>query len=108
MLDFRPHIMLWTAKGISSTDPATGWETPDALGIEHAVPCRFHAGGIKEFKNEDNSVVQQKGRIRINSGVATPDVGQAVTVKMGEDVLFEGAIREVFLGGQLGSWRLDV
>ena len=102
MLDFRPHIMTWTTRGESTTDPDTGYEIPGVPGETKSVPCRFHLGGIKEFRNEDNTVVQQKGRIRIDVGIEIPEIGQTVNV-IGH---FQGVIRDVFKG-QL-SWRLDV
>lgn len=124
-MDFRPHIMTWTPIE-SATEPGTGYEIPGVPGNPIAVLCRFYLGGIKEFRNEDNSVIRQKGRIRLDAGSHMPKVGEPVKVyetepiTIGGNILvvggqqvqvssivhFEGRIMDVFRG-QL-SWRCDV
>jgi len=108
MLNFRPHIMTWTIYGEPAIEPETGYEIPGEPIGQKTVACRFHLGGIKEFRNEDSNSVQQKGRIRIDAGIEVPKVGDTVIVTMDDRELFNGIIREAFLGGQLNSWRLDV
>ncbi|MCY1535763.1 hypothetical protein D9M68_711820 [compost metagenome] len=70
--------------------------------FDKSVKCHWHLGGTKEFKNEDNTVVKQIGRIRIDADSDLPEVGQKVEV-VGH---FEGIVRDVYKG-QL-SWRIDV
>jgi hypothetical protein len=125
-MEFRPHIMTWNLPGESTTEPGTGYEIPGVPGITKAVECRFYLGGLKEFKNEDNKVVQQKGKIRVDAGSELPLVGSKVKVYevaellSGDSVLtvngatifvtgpvhFEGRIMDIYRG-QL-TWRLDV
>jgi hypothetical protein len=112
MLDFRPHIMLWTPTNPSTTEPGTGNEIPGAPGETIAVPCRFYLGGTKVFKNEDSTDVQQKGKIRLDAGVKLPAVGVEITVTDVYDPLkpevihFQGRVMDVYRG-QL-SYRIDV
>lgn len=126
MLSFRPHIMTWNLPGESTTEPGTGYEIPGVPGITKAVECRFYLGGIKEFKNEDNAVVRQKGKIRVDAGSELPILGQTVkvyevsalqsggsvvtvngeTVFISGPVHFTGRIMDIYRG-QL-TWRLDV
>lgn len=125
-MEFRPHIMTWHLPGTSTTEPGTGYEIPGVPGITKAVECRFYLGGIKEFKNEDNTVVQQRGKIRVDAGSELPEarqivkiyevssleVGGSVVTVNGETVFvtgpvhFEGRIMDIYRG-QL-TWRLDV
>jgi hypothetical protein len=103
MVEFRPHILEWTtASSEPAQDPLTGYPIPGTPGEARSVPCRFHLGGTKEFRNEDNTVVKQIGRIRVDEGSEMPVVGQVVTVP-GH---FTGQVKDVYKG-QL-SWRIDV
>lgn len=98
--------MVWVPAGQSTFEPGTEYEIPGTPGDPISIPCRFHLGGVKEFSNEDNKVVRQKGTIRCDAGVQLPDPGQLVKVVDGAIVHFEGRIMDVFRG-QL-SHRLDV
>lgn len=102
MVDFRPHVLRWVPSPESTIENATGYITPSTPSAAIEVPCRFYAGGTKEFKNQDNTVVKQIGRIRIAVGSEIPQVGQMVEVP-GH---FRGVIREIYKG-QL-TWRLTV
>lgn len=95
--------MNWKTPGGDSTkNSITGDFIAGTPGIDKSVSCRFHSGGTKEYVNEDNTVVKQKGRIRVDAGVEIPEKGQTVEV-VGQ---FTGIIRDIYKG-QL-SWRLDV
>jgi hypothetical protein len=95
--------MNWTTAGTAGgEDDTTGYPLPGTPGESVSVPCRFHLGGIRVFKNQDNSEVNQIGRIRVDVGSDMPLIGQRVDVP-GQ---FNGVIRDIYRG-QL-SWRLDV
>jgi hypothetical protein len=103
MVVLRPHIMNWTTAGTpGGEDPNTGYPLPRTPGEAKSIPCHFHLGGIKEFKNEDNSVTRQIGRIRLDPGSELPLVGQTLDIP-GH---FTGIARDIYKG-QL-SWRIDV
>jgi hypothetical protein len=102
LVDFRPHILTWAIMGESTFEPGTGYEIPGQTGEAVSIPCRFHLGGIKEFRNEDNTVVKQIGRIRVDKGSQMPVIGQTIDVP-GH---FNGQVRDIYKG-QL-SWRIDV
>ena len=125
-MDFRPHILTWTPLSPSTTEPGTGYEILGVPAEKIAVLCRFHLGGTKEYRNEDNAVILQKGSIRVDDGAALPPVnwpiqiyetepvtiGGNVIMVDGEEVQikrhvhFEGRVLDIFRG-QL-TWRLDV
>lgn len=67
-----------------------------------SVECHWHLGGTKEFRNEDNTVSKQLGRIRLDVGSELPEVGQMVEI----EEHFKGIVRDIYKG-QL-SWRIDV
>lgn len=94
--------MTWTPMSPSTTESGTGYEIPGIPLPQKSVACRFHLGGIKTFRNEDNAVVNQIGRIRVDLDSEMPNVGQLVIIQ-GH---FKGVIKGIFRG-QL-SWRLDV
>jgi len=110
MVDFRPHILKWTVQSEPQTDPETGYPVPGTDVQTFEVPCRFHSGGgssgSKEYRNEDNTVVMQKGRIRMDAGGNMPEVGQMVTVVEGDYVHFSGPVRETYRGQK--TWRVEV
>lgn len=83
-------------------DATTGYPIPGTPGEARSVPCRFYLGGIKEFKNEDNSVSKQVGRIRLNVNSPMPVIGQVIDIP-GH---FNGQVRDIYRG-QL-TWRIDV
>lgn len=102
-VDTRPHVMNWTTPGTpGGVDNTTGYPIPGTPGSAMSTPCRFHLGGIKQFKNEDNSVVNQVGRIRLDVGSELPVVGTIIEV-VGQ---FKGPVKDVYRG-QL-SYRIDV
>lgn len=104
-MERRPHTLNWkTPDGESTIDPVTGYPVPGTPGLVKSVPCRFHLGGIKVFKNEDSTEVNQVGTIRVDIGSDMPEVGQIVDVPG----YFNGRIRAKYTGGQLISWRMDV
>ncbi|WP_285011204.1 hypothetical protein [Pedobacter faecalis] len=108
MVNFRPHIVSWvTGAGEPQIDPVTGFPIPGGGGEQVQVACRWHADNSKEFRNEDNSVVRQQGRIAVDVGSPMPEIGQEVTVTEGEYVHFVGVVREVYRG-QVRRWRVDV
>jgi hypothetical protein len=95
--------MNWITAGTpGGEDPVTGYPLPGTPGEARSVACRFHLGGVKVFKNEDNSVTNQVGRIRLDAGVELPEVGTIVEVA-GQ---FTGPVKDVYRG-QL-SYRIDV
>jgi hypothetical protein len=95
--------MKWLAAGTpGGEDPATGYPLPGTPGVKVSIPCRFHLGGVKQFKNQDNTVVNQVGTIRCDAGVALPEVGQLIEV-VGQ---FKGPVKDVYRG-QL-TYRIDV
>ena len=125
-MELRPHIMTWTIKAGSIKDPVTHYLTPGIPGTPVYVLCRFHLGGIKEFMNQDNKTVIQKGKIRLDPGTELPPVGQRVKifetqpVEVGGSAIvidgvpvftsgivhFEGEVLDIYRG-QL-SFRIDV
>lgn len=103
MVDTRPHIMNWTTAGGETTaDPVTGYPIEGTPGTAMSTPCRFHLGGVRVFRNQDNVQVNQIGRIRLDVGVELPSVGSMVEV-VGQ---FVGKVQDVYRG-QL-SYRIDV
>lgn len=102
MVEFRPHILKWSTPAGEPGDDENGYPTPGTPGSVVQMPCRWHLGGNKEYRNEDNGVTMQKGRIRIDKGVELPEVGQEVEV-LGH---FKGVVKDIYRG-QI-SWRIDV
>lgn len=99
----RPHILKWTTAGTAGgEDPITGYPIEGLSGEEMSVPCRFHLGGVKVFKNQDNIEVAQVGSIRVDAGVDLPEVGAVIEV-VGH---FAGQVKDVYRG-QLSN-RIDV
>ena len=94
--------MTWTAAGETVEDPETGYPMPGGTGEAKAVPCRFHLGGIKVFKNQDSTESNQVGTIRVDAGSDTPMVNQIIDIP-GQ---FNGPVRQIY-HGQL-TWRLEV
>ncbi|MBB6109715.1 hypothetical protein SAMN05421821_105133 [Mucilaginibacter lappiensis] len=95
--------MNWTTPDTpGGTDDETGYPLPGIPGIAKSVPCRFHLGGVKVFKNKDNTTVNQTGQIRLDAGVDLPEVGDQIEV-VGQ---FKGKVQDVYRG-QL-SHRIDV
>ena len=99
----RPHVLKWIETTEASTDEDTGYTIPGAT-IDHEIPCRWHSGGTKVYRNEDSTQVMQKGRIRVDIGSPMPKVGQILEV-VGH---FTGVAMEVYTGGTLTGWRIDV
>lgn len=125
-MEFRPHVMTWTPRAESTFEPGTNFEIPGIPLAPKAVECRFHLGGIKEFRNEDNVATLQKGSIRMDAYSELPGVGEPVkiyevsllltggsVVTVTGDIVniigtvhFEGRIMDVYRG-QL-TYRADV
>lgn len=99
----RPHILKWTETTEATEDPATGYPIPGAE-VYYEIPCRWHSGGSKVYRNEDSTEVMQKGRIRVDLDSPMPQVGQLLEV-VGH---FSGTAMEVYTGGTLTGWRIDV
>lgn len=98
----RPHILKWdilTDGG--QTDE--GYPLPGTTTTVQ-VPCRFVPGGTRVFKNADSTEQGQKGRIRVDVGSPIPKQGQLIEV-VG---FFKGIAQEVYNGGHLTGWRIDV
>jgi hypothetical protein len=95
--------MNWVTAGTpAGEDPETGYPIPAAPGEQKSVPCRFHLGGTKVFRNEDSNQINQIGKIRLDAGVDLPEVGQMIEV-VGQ---FKGKVQDIYRG-QL-SYRIDV
>ncbi|WPU91796.1 hypothetical protein SNE25_20985 [Mucilaginibacter sabulilitoris] len=95
--------MNWVTAGTpGGIDENTGYPIEGQPGESRSLPCRFHLGGVKVFKNQDNTEVNQIGRIRLDAGVELPEVGAEITVP-GQ---FSGKVMDVYRG-QL-SYRIDV
>ena len=97
--------------GESTIEPGTGYEIPGVSGLPKSVACRFHLGGTKIFRNEDNTVINQVGMIRVEVGSEMPPLRHLVLVtevaESGEVIEhFKGRIQDIYRG-QL-KWRLDV
>lgn len=103
MVDLRPHVLRWTETTEATTDEATGYPIP-GTEINYELKCRWHSGGTKVYRNEDSTEVMQKGRIRVDIGSPMPQVGQLLEV-VGH---FNGTAMEVYTGGTLTGWRIDV
>jgi hypothetical protein len=99
----RPHILNWTTAGTAGgEDPTTGYPIEGIPGAPMEVPCRFHLGGIKVLKNQDNTEVAQVGTIRLDAAVELPQVGAQIEVPNH----YKGTVKDVYRG-QLSS-RIDV
>ena len=105
---FRTSILSWTTPGTPGGEDENGFPIPGTPGSLIELPGRFVAGGTKSFKNEDSVEVQQKGRIRFDAGGPFPLQFQIVKVVEGDMVHFEGPAMEVYTGGHLKGWRIDV
>jgi hypothetical protein len=91
-----PHVLHWTTPaGESTEDPGTGYTIPGAPGENKQTPCRYEMDSSKEFKNEDNTTTQQKGKIFIPDGSEYPSRGSNVRV---EPNMFAGQIRDIYTG----------
>jgi len=105
-LKTRPHIMTWVMPGTpGGKDPDTGYNLPDMPGQAMEVLCRFHLatnGAIKTFKNEDSTLINQVGTIRVDAGQTLPDIHTIINV-VGH---FKGPVKAIYLG-QL-SHRIEV
>lgn len=104
----RPHILTYTTEGIPGGEDPNGFPLPDVPGSTVQLPCRFVAGGQRMFKNEDSTEVQQKGRISVDRDSTMPKQMQEVIVTMDDRELFRGPAMEIYAGGQLTRWRIDV
>jgi hypothetical protein len=95
--------MNWETAGTpGGIDDSTGYPLPGIPGQPMSVPCRFHLGGVKVFKNEDSTVVNQIGSVRLDAGIELPEVGSIIEI-VGQ---FTGPVKDVYRG-QLSS-RIDV
>jgi hypothetical protein len=102
-VETRPHVLIWTTAGTAGgEDPESGYPIEGLSGVEMEVPCRFHLGGVRIFRNQDNIEVAQVGTIRLDSGVELPEVGAVIEV-LGH---YKGKVKDVYRG-QLSS-RIDV
>lgn len=95
--------MRWTETS-EATESSEGYPIP-GTPTNYELPCRWVSGGSKVYRNEDNTTTTQLGRISFDSGVANyPKAGMEVEV-VGH---FKGIAKEVYTGGQLSRWRVDV
>ncbi|NII81745.1 MULTISPECIES: hypothetical protein [unclassified Pedobacter] len=105
-LETRPHVMTFVIPGApGGQDPDTGYPLPDDPGQSIEVPCRFHLasnGAMKTFKNEDSTIINQVGTIRVDAGQTIPEVNMIVNV----EGHFKGPVRAIYRG-QL-SHRIEV
>lgn len=105
----RDHTLTFTLPGIGpSEDPITGHPIPGSDGEVVTIPCRFVSQSGKVFKNQDNHDVQQRGRIRVDIGSVMPPQFTHLKVTEGDRVHFEGPALDVYAGGTLTGWRIDV
>lgn len=109
MVSLRPHILTFISPGTPDTeDPDTGYTIPGIPGGTVQIPCRFVANVQKQFRNEDSTTVQQKGRIRVDVGSVMPKMWQEVVVTEDTRELFRGQAMVIYTGGHLTGWRIDV
>jgi hypothetical protein len=108
MITKRPHILTYTTAGITGGEDENGFPIEGTPGELVSVPCRFHQDSSKVFKNEDSTETAQVGRIRLDAGVAVPEVGTDVTVVNARSlaVQFKGKVRERYEAQMSG--RLEV
>lgn len=106
----RPHILSFNLPGVPPTeDPVTGFPIPGSDGEQVTVPCRYVPNKTARiFKNSDNEEVQQRGRIRIPIGSILPARFTHLVVTEGDLVHFEGPALEIYAGGHLTGWRIEV
>ncbi|SMC53224.1 hypothetical protein [Pedobacter nyackensis] len=105
----RPHILTFTLPGTTGgEDPVTGFPIPGSDGDVVTVPCRYVSASGKVFKNQDNVEVQQRGRIRVPIGSIMPATFTHLTVTEGDITHFTGPALDVYAGGHLTGWRIDV
>jgi hypothetical protein len=95
---FRPHTLSFTTGGTPPGQDADGLPTEGTPGVTVTMPCRFHLGGSKVFRNQDSTESLQIGRIRIDDGLELPSVGQEITVTDNRDsgVVFNGPVKQVY------------
>lgn len=106
---FRPHTMTWTTgSNVITTDPNTGFPVAPPEGQSIEVKCRFRPVTPNEFRKSDGMVITKSGRISVDIGSDLPALGQIVTVSEGEKVHFQGPVIEIYSGGHLTRWRIDV
>lgn len=107
---FRPHVLTFTTPGTPATDdPVTGYPIPGEPEQQVSIRCRFVPNKTaRVFKNANNEDVQQKGRIRVPIGSIMPTPFAHLVVTEGERVHFTGPALEVYTGGHLTGWRIDV
>jgi hypothetical protein len=103
MVSLRPHVLKWTETAEATIDEATGYQVP-GVEVHYEIPCRWHQDSTKVYNNEDSTDVRQKGRIRVDIGSPMPKIGQMLEV-VGH---FSGPAMEVYTGGTLTGWRIDV
>lgn len=83
--------------------------TSPVNGNEISIPCRFvTTKSATVYKNQDNEEVRQRGRIRVDIGSPLPLKFYHLKVTEGDIVHFEGPALDIYAGGTLLSWRIDV
>lgn len=102
MVNTRPHTLKWRTKDGPVGESPEGYPIPGIPGQPMVTPCRFHLGGNKEYKNEDSTIVNQIGTIRVDAEQEIPEAGMFVVV----EGHFQGIIKAVYRG-QL-SHRIEV
>jgi hypothetical protein len=105
----RLHTLTFKLPGTASTeDPVTGFPIPGGDGATITIPCRFVSSSAKVYKNQDNEEIRQTGRIRADIGSVMPKTFTHLKVTEGDRVHFEGPALDVYAGGTLTGWRIDV
>lgn len=109
----RLHTLTFTLPGTEpGEDPLTGFPIPGNDGEVITIPCRFVSGagkgGVKTIKNQNNEDVTIKGRIRVDIGSIMPAPFTNLKVTEGDTIHFEGPALEIYTGGTLTGWRIDV
>lgn len=108
----RLHTLTFTLPGTESGEDVNGFPIPGSDGEEISIPCRYVSGagkgGVKTMKNQNNEEVIKKGRIRVDIGSIMPAPFTNLTVKEGDFIHFEGPALEIYTGGTLTGWRIDV
>lgn len=105
----RNHTLTFTLPGTEpSEDPVTGFPIAGVPEDVISIPCRYLSQSGKVYKNQDNQDVQQRGRIRVDIGSIMPEPFTQLKVTEGDRVHFEGPALDIYAGGTLTGWRIDV
>ncbi len=106
-MEDRPHRAEWkkVTSGTSAKN-SKGYPVAETPGQAMQAACRFYpsSGKPKEYKNEDQTVSKEQGKIRFNLGQELPAKGQRISVYEGTNHLFSGEVKEVYKGSNATPW----